>query len=81
VSVRTYDPREAEVYEGARCSEPPCMRQYHTICRLCNAAFCFDHLKTRPHTCDTHVEFLVLTPEEVQELRFEGNGHSERSYS
>lgn len=68
MSVRNYDPKEAEIFPTAQCSESLCGKPYHTICRLCNRAFCFAHLKTIPHACDTHVEFLVLTPDEVLEL-------------
>jgi hypothetical protein len=75
MSVRTYDPKEAEIFKEGSCSELrnelKCWIPYNTICKLCNRAFCFNHLNFW-HTCDTHTEFLVLTPEEVHELN--GNG-------
>lgn len=68
MSVRTYDPKEPEFFGPGRCSAPGCGSVYHTICRLCNLAYCRGHLLARPHSCDTHVEFIVLTEEEVREL-------------
>lgn len=67
MSVRSYDPKPAEIFPTAKCSEPLCGMPYWTICRLCNRAFCSNHL-LNPHTCDTHVEFIVLTRMEVEEL-------------
>lgn len=83
MSVRSYDPKPAEIFPTAKCSEPLCGEPYWTICRLCNRAFCSNHLLNpmapdfwnvlkKPHTCDTHQEFLVLTPEEVHELNSNG---------
>lgn len=72
MSVRTYDPREAEVFKPGHCSEPQCGKPYYTICGLCNLAYCFDHLKLKPHHCNTHTEFIVLTEDEVMDLF--GNG-------
>ena len=68
MSVRTFDPKEPEVYRLALCSEQGCYVAYHSICRICNRAFCFQHLKIVPHCCDTHQEFLVLTEDEVLDL-------------
>ena len=72
MSVRIYDPKQPEIFPDASCSEPLCSTPYKTICRLCNRAFCFAHLRVVPHICDTHVEFIVLTSEEVHEIH--GNG-------
>jgi len=77
VSVRTWDPKQAEIFPSGHCAEAGCGQPYHTICGLCNLAYCFGHLPARKgmskfevgcHACDTGVEFLVLTPEEVQEM-------------
>ena len=67
MSVRTYDPRSAEIFEPGRCSERGCGLAYYTICGLCNLAYCFGHLKGI-HVCNTRTEFLVLTEEEVEEI-------------
>lgn len=68
MSVRTFDPKPIEIFPQPLCSEKGCGNPYHSICRLCNAAFCLKHLKDEPHHCDTHSEFLVLEKEEVEEL-------------
>lgn len=76
MSMRKYDPKEAEVFPPALCAEPGCGKPYHTICRLCNIAFCYYHLtepfktlaQTKPHRCDTGMQFLVLTEDEVLDL-------------
>lgn len=69
MSVRTYDPRDAEIFKSGMCSQSDCGKPYYTICKLCNLAYCFEHLKNLPHHCNTRTEFIVLTPEEVQELQ------------
>ena len=79
MSMRTYDPKEAEAYPPALCGEIGCGKPYYTICRLCNIAFCWDHLtdrldldffkfRAKPHRCDTGMQFLVLTEDEVIDL-------------
>ncbi len=68
MSMRTFDPKEPEAYPQAHCSEDRCWNPYHTICRLCNLAFCLGHLKNYPHKCDTGMQFLVLTEDEVLDL-------------
>lgn len=77
MSVRTWDPKQAEIFPTGHCSEAGCGQPYHTICSLCNLAYCFGHLPPRKgalkfengrHACNTGVEFLVLTPEEVEEI-------------
>lgn len=67
MSVRTFDPRPPEIFKPALCTAG-CGFEYHSICRLCNLAYCFNHLKNLPHACDTKREYLVLEPEEVAEL-------------
>ncbi len=76
MSMRTYDPKETEVFPPALCGEIGCGKPYHSICKLCNIAFCVDHLRepfkklseTKPHRCDTGIQFLVLTEDEVIDL-------------
>lgn len=63
MSVRTYDPKEAEIFQPGRCSAG-CGKEYYSICRFCNLAYCFEHLKTKPHACDTKEEYWVPTFEE-----------------
>lgn len=55
MSVRTFDPREAELFGAARCSEQGCNEPYSTICKRCNLAYCRKHLSTEtPHSCVLH---------------------------
>lgn len=67
MSVRIYDPKTPEIFGEALCSQG-CGKPYYSICRFCNLAYCFEHLKKSPHACDTKREYIVLTPEEVLEL-------------
>jgi hypothetical protein len=69
MSVRTFDPKPREIYPTALCTAG-CGQEYYSICRHCNLAYCFDHLKLEPHVCDTKSEFFVLTEEEAFEPLF-----------
>jgi hypothetical protein len=68
VSVRTYDPKEPEIYKQGACSSSGCGLDYFSICKLCNLAYCFQHLKNQPHVCNTGREFLVLSEDEVLDI-------------
>lgn len=67
MSVRIYDPKTPEIFRPALCTAG-CGKEYHSICRLCNLAFCFGHLKLEPHACDTKREYRVLTHDEVVQI-------------
>ncbi len=66
MSVRTFDPKTPEIFPSGRCTAG-CGKEYHSICRLCNLAYCFEHLKLKPHACDTKWEHKVQTLEESLE--------------
>lgn len=51
MSVRTYDPRPIEIFPVPLCSKKNCGKPYSSICKVCNLAYCFDHLKLKPHSC------------------------------
>ncbi len=68
MSVRTYDPKEPEIYKHGICTSAGCGQDYFSICKLCNLAYCFRHLKNAPHVCNTGQEFLVLTEDEVLDI-------------
>lgn len=53
MSVRTNDPRPAEIYPEPLCAEKACGIPYFSICKTCNIAFCEIHLRTG-HTCVKH---------------------------
>jgi hypothetical protein len=62
MSVRTNDPRPAEIFEPALCTAG-CGKPYESICGKCNLAFCMDHLKG-PHACETYpaVKYVPSPP-------------------
>lgn len=52
MSVRTNDPRPPEIFKPALCTAG-CGKPYYSICKKCNLAYCFDHLRV-PHACETY---------------------------
>jgi hypothetical protein len=67
MSVRTYDPKTPEIFKSGLCSAG-CGKEYFTICRYCNLAYCFEHIKLKPHACDTKVPYTVPTREEAGDV-------------
>lgn len=52
MSVRTYDPKPRDIFPPALCTAG-CGKPYYSICKKCNLAYCFDHLRL-PHSCEKH---------------------------
>lgn len=52
MSVRTYDPKPRDVFPPALCTAG-CGKPYYSICKKCNLAYCFDHLRL-PHACEKY---------------------------
>lgn len=53
MSVRTNDPRPAEIFKPALCTAG-CGKPYYSICKRCNLAYCFEHLHFGLHACETY---------------------------
>lgn len=74
MSVRTYDPKPRDIFPPALCTTG-CGKLYHTICKKCNLAYCFEDLPPGRHACETKPAMQYkpappVSPEEAAEEAF-----------